>query len=114
MSQADFAKELGVSRSLIAKIESGRATPTSDLLERAAAATGTARFAENVPTGTPPVFRRRAIYRQVIAAAAIVYCLVGAFVLTGLLSRHGIRPVLTLLGEIVTDAGQWLRSGTEA
>ena len=56
----------------------------------------------------PEVHRRPGILTKIAAAAAIAYGTAGALVLTGLLARHGLPPVLSLMGGFAADAGQWL------
>lgn len=52
--------------------------------------------------------RSSGILTKAAAAAAIVYGSAGALVLTGLLARHGLQPVLSLMGSFAADAGRWL------
>lgn len=56
----------------------------------------------------PEVHRRLGVLTKIAAAAAIAYGTAGALVLTGLLARHGLPPVLSLMGGFAADAGQWL------
>ncbi len=51
--------------------------------------------------------RRRGIPLRVLATAAMIYGTAGALVLTGLLSVHGLQPVLALAGSFATGAWQW-------
>ncbi len=52
--------------------------------------------------------RRPGGLRKAIAAAAIAYGTLGAFVLTGILARHGLQPVLALMGDLAADSARWL------
>ena len=52
--------------------------------------------------------RRKGSPARVAAFAAMAYGAAGAFMLTGLLVRHGPQPVLTLMADFATAAGRWL------
>lgn len=55
LTQAELARRLGTSQSVVARLESGRANPRFDTLKRAISATGHALEVDLAPSGYPPI-----------------------------------------------------------
>jgi transcriptional regulator with XRE-family HTH domain len=55
LTQADLARRLDTSQSVVARLESGRANPTLETFRRAIAATGHDLRVELQPLGWPPI-----------------------------------------------------------